>query len=363
MKNIFKKIFDRCNNFARKNDIHGRGESDDYDKFSLSALRAKSVDELGAMLADDTLFPIDDEGNNEIIDRITTVIIEKKNIPEKELEARRRAIWEGLLRRHGDTIPIRLEDVTKKRKKPVTPIAPIAPIANEEQEYSLNEVRGDRRRFGMRRAFTAAAAVAVFVLVGNTITTVAYGTNILQAAANFTAELFRTDYVEYKPEITTEITTTETTVTQTIETTAPEFAVYETLQEAFDAFGITSQTAPTWLPEGYEPFGVRAFGSASNPVISSSYRNGDDTFFIAIISYKENSDSQTRYSERDYEPDETFIYGGTRYYIFDYYYFTNSARNTIRWSDEINDFTLQGNISIDDMKKIVKSMNKSEIMD
>jgi hypothetical protein len=304
--------------------------------FSINALRAKSVDELGAMLADDTLFPIDDEGNNEVIDRITTVIIEKKNISEQELEAKRIAIWEGLLRRHGDTIPIRLEDVAKKRKKVVNPIV--------SKERSEKDARGNERRFGIRRPFVAVAAVVVFVLIGNTITTFAYGTNILQAVISFTDEIFRKDYVGYK---------TETTA-QTSETLALD-SEYATLQEAFDAFGITSQVAPTWLPEGFELVSLTTANLTNKNRIIAQYQNGDKVIIISIVLFTANPDNQSRMFEKDTEPVTIFEYSGTEYYIF-----SNLEKNVATWIDSMNDFIIQGDISIDDVKKIIISMNKSE---
>jgi hypothetical protein len=335
MKNILKKIFHRCNNFARKNDIHSRGECDDYDVFGVDDLRAKSVDELGAMLADDNLFPIDDQGSNEVIDRITTLIIEK-NIPEQELEAKRTAIWEGLLRRHGDTIPIRLEDVTKKRKKAGNSIA--------SNKRSAKDVRGNERRFGMRRSFVAVTAVVVFVLIGNTITTFAYGTNILQAVISFTDEVFRKDYVGYETE----------TVIQTSETPVLN-SEFTTLQEAFDAFGITSQVAPTWLPEGFEPVSLKAASLTNKNRIIARYQNGEDTITISIVSFTANPGSQSHYFEKDSKPMEIFTYNGIEYYVF-----SNLEKNVATWIDDMNDFMIQGDISTDDIKNIIKSMNKSE---
>jgi hypothetical protein len=336
MKNIFKKIFDRCNNFARKNDIHSREECDDYDVFSINALRAKSVDELGAMLADDTLFPIDDQGSNEVIDRITTVIIEKKNIPEQELEAKRIAIWEGLLRRHGDTIPIRLEDVTKKRKKVVKPI-----IAKDR---SVKDVQSNGRRFGIHRPFVAVAAVVVFVLIGNTITTFAYGTNILQAVISFTDEVFRKDYVGYKTE-----TTAQTSETPVLD------SEYATLQEAFDAFGITSQVAPTWLPEGFELNSIEHTELNGINKVSAYYSNKDRNISISALSFIGEPKNQARVFEKDNGDVSIFNFQNIDHYIF-----TNINKTVVTWTINTDDYAIQGDISILEAENIIKSMYNVE---
>jgi ferredoxin len=339
MKNIFKKIFGRCNNFARKNDIHSREGCDDYDVFGVNALRAKSIDELGAMLADDTLFPIDDEGNNEVIDRITTVIIEKKNIPEQELEAKRIAIWEGLLRRHGDTIPIRLEDVTKKRKKVVNPIA--------SKERSVKDTHGNDRRFELRRPFVAVAAVVVFVLIGNTITTFAYGTNILQAVISFTDEVFRKDCVGNETVTTTQIFQ----ATKTSETPALD-SEYATLQEAFDACGITSQVAPTWLPEGFELVSLKVVKLSDESNIVAQYKHDNDAIIISVKSFSNLTDDKSMIVEKDDTALETFKYNG-----IDFYLFSNIDSNVATWFDGENDFTIQGDITFNELKNIIISMN------
>jgi hypothetical protein len=218
----------------------------------------------------------------------------------------------------------------------------VAPIVSKER--SEKDVRSDGRRFGIRRPFVAVAAVVMFVLIGNTITTFAYGTNILQAVISFTDEVFRKDYVGYEIE----------TTASTIET--PTFdSEYATLQEAFDAFGITSQVAPTWLPEGFELVSLTTANLTNKNRIIAQYQNGDRVITISIVSFTNNPDHQSRMIEKDTAPVSIIEYDGIDYYIF-----SNLDSNVATWIYGMNDFVIQGNISINEIEKIIISMNESE---
>jgi hypothetical protein len=79
-------------------------------------LEKKTIEELGAMLADHTLLPLNGPSNTDKILEILAIIDRKENKPPEQREAERIACWTGLLDRYGDRLPFRLEDVTRPRE-------------------------------------------------------------------------------------------------------------------------------------------------------------------------------------------------------------------------------------------------------
>ncbi|MDR0446147.1 MAG: DUF3825 domain-containing protein, partial [Oscillospiraceae bacterium] len=100
--------------------------------FSAAELEEKSIAELRAILADDTLLPLDDDSNTGAILEILEVIKRKENKTAEQSEAEHAAFWTGLLDRYGDEIPVQLEDVVPQRKRK-TRISRCSPQGNRDR--------------------------------------------------------------------------------------------------------------------------------------------------------------------------------------------------------------------------------------
>jgi hypothetical protein len=93
-----KKFFNRCNNLSENSDIYDEGTKTDM--FSNDELMKKSVSELKAMLADDTLFPLDETADTEMIERICDVIIKKENVPSLLRKAKAKKVWKKFKKKY-----------------------------------------------------------------------------------------------------------------------------------------------------------------------------------------------------------------------------------------------------------------------
>jgi hypothetical protein len=104
----------------------------DLDMWSYDELKKKSADELKALLADDTLFPLDETENAEIIERICDVIIEKENVPNWILKAKARNSFKRFKKKYieTDTDKTEIIEVKKPQKHPfITVITALAAAA------------------------------------------------------------------------------------------------------------------------------------------------------------------------------------------------------------------------------------------
>jgi hypothetical protein len=299
---------------------------------SAAAIEGKTVEELKAMLADDTLLPIDDDSSTDLILEITAAIVKKENKSAEQEEAERVAFWTGLLDRYGDKLPVRLEDVVPKHAG--DPKAPA--LASPDAGY----VRNPRPAL-LRKAGVAAAAVVALV-VCNTLIALAFNFNVLRALISFTDEMF----------------------TKTIVSTGtPEppagidggayngVGDYESLQEALDANGITEPIAPAWLPDGYELERVEISVLPGRVMLVGVYAGHDDELMFAVTSFTVAPPEQSVFIEKS--EGEPLIYerNGIEHYIF-----KNLDRTVATWLIGSSDCTVQGRISENEMLSIIDSM-------
>jgi anti-sigma factor RsiW len=332
MKNIFKKIFKRCNNLSFKTDIYSREGNLGSNMYSYDKLRGKSIIELNAMLADDTFSTLDDISNAFILDRIADVLLEKENIPKSQLEEEADASWERFLDKYDNELHICQDDVTVKRRK--------ATKTSITDENHTIEQRQFIKRHKIRRTVTAVATAAAVILACNAFTTFAYGTNLLQAIVSFTDEVFRKDYVN--PE---SVSTTDGHDTTSVS------VKYATLREAFVAFGITSPNSPEWLPEGFKLVSIEIIPIDGGNLISAFYQSSEKNLSISVKHYTEEPSNLSRAFEKSDEDVEIYIHAGHTYYIF-----SNIDRSVATWIDGMTDYTIQGDISTEEIKRIIISM-------
>jgi hypothetical protein len=125
-----KIFFNKRKNSAKNPDIYN--EVGNFDMFSYSELMKKSVDELNAMLSDDSLFPLDETENAEIIERICDVIIEKENVPKWVIK---KEAWNSFRRFkkkyiNSDNVKTEIVEVKKHQKHPlITALTALAAAA------------------------------------------------------------------------------------------------------------------------------------------------------------------------------------------------------------------------------------------
>lgn len=125
------------------------------------------------------------------------------------------------------------------------------------------------------------------------------------------------------------------------------------LQAALDECGISGEFVPTWYPEGFE---------ASEPVIRNSRRadfvdmafqgTEDRLFFITIRRYYSEKDVELNTFEKDETSVEQYTSGDKMVYIL-----SNNDTITTIWSDGLIVETISGNLTVEEFKKIIDSID------
>jgi hypothetical protein len=126
-----KKILNECKNSAENPDIYN--EDVNIDMFSFDELMKKSVEELEAMLADNSLFPLDETADTDDIERICDVIEKKKKTQARITKSQSQKAWKLFLKKYitpePETALVEVEIITTKKRKKNTLIKVFTTLA------------------------------------------------------------------------------------------------------------------------------------------------------------------------------------------------------------------------------------------
>ncbi|MCD8355763.1 MAG: DUF4367 domain-containing protein [Clostridia bacterium] len=192
---------------------------------------------------------------------------------------------------------------------------------------------GTARKKRPLQRFTGIAAAAVVVILCASFTANAFGYNIWQIFAQWTNQTF--GFVSSGAEVQSEP-----------EKTAD--AQYDSLQEALDAYGITEELVPTWMPSGYELEAVEVIDSSMSTHFTASYKIGDDYVLILIRNIRNGNYSSF---EKDDTIVETFEVNNIEHYIM-----SNLECNTAVWMNGTNECSITTSVSCDELEKIIQSI-------
>lgn len=204
----------------------------------------------------------------------------------------------------------------------------------------------DAKRKRTLRWFGRIAAIAAALLVALTATAYAMGYDLWRAIAKWGKGTF-TFISESVPD--------ETANTRI---SVPTNKVkYDSLQDALDAYGITTPLAPTWIPEGLTLNEVVvAESSLNNAVRFQSLYTNDETYlsiYISIIRDEGNTGSSAW--EKDDASINVFNYAGKSFYLLQ-----NTEDPLLVWRDGIYEGSIAGNIPLDEMMQIAKSIYEED---
>lgn len=127
--------------------------------------------------------------------------------------------------------------------------------------------------------------------------------------------------------------------------------VYDTLQAALDAYGVTNVMEPTWFPEGIQPYSasVLEFPSIGKIEFDAFYLGDNTSISISYVLYEDSADA------RVYEKDKVNV----RSYIVEdmvHYLFENNNRNVAVWVNDSCRCTIRMDLPMSDMEKMIDSM-------
>ena len=191
------------------------------------------------------------------------------------------------------------------------------------------------RRVWRTALVAAAAIVCMFAIM---VTAQATGIDVFGAMARWTEDVFSFGQIPSDSEVSDNLNG---------EADRQEFS---SLQEAFDAYGMTEVHEPTWLPDGYV-LGELDVTHLDDPflrIFSASYTDGERSVGISIMSYEEEPASQVQKISGSVKSVEK---NGMMFYHVE-----NSVGRTIAWYSDQYEYYLSGDEGDDILWEIVDSM-------
>ena len=179
------------------------------------------------------------------------------------------------------------------------------------------------------RSLTAAGIVLVILIFGS-VTAKAFGIDIWESVVKWTQETFH--FGEWGNSDT--------------DSNLP----YESLQEALEQGEITASLAPTWLPEGYELVDITVNQIPLKKVYRAKYAKGDQFLIITVQDYLNVDPFYVEQSEGLVEKYEV---SGVTYYLF-----SNYDNNRAVWQYKSYECDISGEVTIDELKKMIDSIQK-----
>ena len=180
----------------------------------------------------------------------------------------------------------------------------------------------------MRRLVAAAAAIAI--LIGGSVTAKAFGIDVWKAVVQWTQETFHFgDWGSSGPN---------------------SDLAYDSLQEVLQDNEITEKLVPTWLPEEYQLDDITITNSPKKDTYRATYVNGDQVLRITVQNYL---DGVPVYVEQGDGLVEEYKVAGITYYLFDNYDNTKAV-----WVTGSYECYISGNVTIQELKQMIDSIEK-----
>lgn len=197
-------------------------------------------------------------------------------------------------------------------------------------------------RFSRVRRTILAVAAAIACMLAVMVTAQAAGVDVFGAMARWTKDIF--SFGQLAPD-------SEASDNPAQEMVDPDpNRVYSSLQEAFDACGVTEVHEPSWLPVGYALDSVDVL-AMDDPFLRSfevTYTDGEGFIGIGIMSYEDEPATQVQKIEG---PVESVEKNGIVFYHIE-----NSVDHTIAWYSDQYEYYLSGDLGNDILWQVVESM-------
>ena len=251
-----------------------------------------------------------DGADVELIRNITTVLASKEDVNQQDIDVD--AAYKTFVDDYSQTEPL------------------FGEVFDEMDDSEAQKTTEPSRKNTTARIAICIAAV-IALLVGATLTAGAFGFNLWGWLTRWTDNDFR--FVPAK--------------TASTETVSND---YTDIPSALAALGITEPLYPTWIPEGYEVYETVINTSPPIKVIATYLCTGNSTGLVIHITETKNIDYESIY-EKDHMPLMQYNNGNNLHYIF-----KNYENYTAVWHTSDYEVTITGNISLDEMMKIIDSI-------
>lgn len=193
-------------------------------------------------------------------------------------------------------------------------------------------------RFKQARRTVLVAAAAVVCMFAVMVTAQAAGIDVFGAMARWTENVFSFGQIPPDSEVSDNLDG---------EVDGQEFS---SLQEAFDAYGMTEVHEPAWLPDGYAlaELDVTCQHDPFLRVFEATYTDGEGYVGLSIMSYEGQPATQVQKVDG---PVESVEKDGTVFY-----YIENSKGHMVAWYSDQFEYYLSGDVEGDILWKIANFM-------
>ena len=261
----------------------------------------------------------------EEMDRILAVLQEKDPLPPTHsVDELREEFYSLYLEDLADTgiheeMKSENEEVVGEKPKPVVV------LDGAPSEKKAPPVQRERHRKVLLRACLI-AAILVVLLAAVTVTAAAMGYNLWGWLPVWNEEDIRF-------------------VAETPRETANELDL-QNIPMVLESLGISELLYPTWLPEGFVKTEANVF---EEPLfLHETYKDNDRELIITI---SPTTGSENTIYQKTKNPPVEYIADGVVHYIFD-----NNNETTAAWYTESYTTTIVGNVSLEEMKRIINSV-------
>ena len=189
------------------------------------------------------------------------------------------------------------------------------------------------------------AAAAIVCMFAAMVTAQAAGVDVFGAMARWTEDIFSFGPIAPDSQISDD--PGQETAGQSAEAPSAEFA---SLQEAFDAYGMTEVHEPTWLPGGYilGELDVTCLDDPFQRTFAASYTDGEGHVSIGIMNYEGEPITQVQKTDNQIEMVEK---NGITFYLIQ-----NTKNYTVAWYTDQYEYYLSSKYGKDILWKVVESM-------
>lgn len=123
---------------------------------------------------------------------------------------------------------------------------------------------------------------------------------------------------------------------------------FTSLQQALAQTGRKSDIVPTWIPDGFVVERVEVDVHPEKRNYMAHYANGEQTLVICVYTYFADGSQRMEISENVME---IYLSGGKEYYIT-----TNNQKIKAIWMRDSYECFISGDVSIDEMKRMIDSI-------
>ena len=203
------------------------------------------------------------------------------------------------------------------------------PETENTNPVSVKKNQPKNRQLRLVRSLAATAAVLVILIAGS-VTARAFGIDVWKAVIQWTQETFHFgEWGNANPN---------------------NNLSFKSLQEALVNHKVTTPLAPTWFPDGYKFAEITIDQSPLQKTYRAQYTDGEQEL---IITLREYLDGEPLYVEQSDGLIEKYEVEGITYYLF-------SDINVVKavWINGSYECNIMGNVTIDDLKKMIDSIEK-----